>query len=112
LGEIEAHNLAEPGDVLVLQGVDLISNMGGISATIGRRQGELGAIVDGAVRDIDCRCRLGKSLSAPVSNVTLPGRRITAFAGCCSKLSFRKGGARCPHGKRAPHRVWLTLIRS
>src|SRR5271156_1259242 len=58
LSEIEAHNLAEPGDVLVLQGVDLISNMGGISATIGRRQGELGAIVDGAVRDIDCRCRL------------------------------------------------------
>ncbi len=53
LGEIEAHNLAAPGDVLVIQGVDLCSNLGGISATIGHRQGELGAIVDGGVRDID-----------------------------------------------------------
>jgi regulator of RNase E activity RraA len=53
LGEIEAHNLAEPGDVIVLQGVDLVSNLGGISATIGHRQGELGAIVDGGVRDVD-----------------------------------------------------------
>jgi regulator of RNase E activity RraA len=53
LGEIEAHNLAEPGDVIVLQGVDLCSNLGGISATIGHRQGELGAIVDGGVRDVD-----------------------------------------------------------
>src|SRR5581483_5243257 len=35
LGEIEAHNLAEPGDVLVVQGVDQVSNLGGISATIG-----------------------------------------------------------------------------
>ena len=40
LGEIEAHNLAEPGDVLVVQGVEQISNLGGLSATIGRRQGE------------------------------------------------------------------------
>lgn len=53
MAEIEAHNLAEPGDVLVLQGLDQISNMGGMSASIGRRQGQLGAIVDGAVRDID-----------------------------------------------------------
>ena len=28
LGEIEAHNLAEPGDVLVVQGVDQVSNLG------------------------------------------------------------------------------------
>lgn len=53
LGEIEAHNLAVPGDVLVIQGVDGISSMGAISASIGKRQGELGAIVDGSVRDID-----------------------------------------------------------
>ena len=51
LGEIEAHNLAELGDVLVVQGLEGISSMGGISAAIGRRQGEVGAIVDGAVRD-------------------------------------------------------------
>src|SRR5262249_11369158 len=52
LADSEAHNLAEPGDVLVVQGVWHISSMGGISATIGKRQGEAGAIVDGAVRDI------------------------------------------------------------
>jgi len=53
MAEIEAHNLAEPGDVLVLQGVDQVSNMGGMSASIGHRQGQIGAVVDGAVRDVD-----------------------------------------------------------
>jgi regulator of RNase E activity RraA len=53
LADIEAHNLAEAGDVLVIQGVAGISSMGGISAAVGRRQGEAGAVVDGAVRDID-----------------------------------------------------------
>ncbi len=52
-GETEAHNLAEPGDVLVIEGVMGCSNMGGQSATMGRRQGELGAIVDGTLRDPD-----------------------------------------------------------
>ncbi len=52
LGEIEAHNLAAAGDVLVIQGVEGISSMGAISASIGKRQGEAGAVVDGAVRDI------------------------------------------------------------
>ena len=53
LGEIEAHNLAEHGDVLVVQGVDQVSNLGGISSTIGHRQGEIGAVVDGGARDVD-----------------------------------------------------------
>jgi 4-hydroxy-4-methyl-2-oxoglutarate aldolase len=53
LADIEAHNLAQPGDVLVIQGVAGISSMGGISASVGKRQGEAGAVVDGAVRDID-----------------------------------------------------------
>jgi len=44
---------ALPGDVLVVQGVDQVSNMGGMSASIGRRQGQIGAIVDGGVCDID-----------------------------------------------------------
>jgi 4-hydroxy-4-methyl-2-oxoglutarate aldolase len=52
LGEIEAHNLAAAGDVLVIQGVEGVSSMGAISASIGKRQGEAGAVVDGAVRDI------------------------------------------------------------
>jgi regulator of RNase E activity RraA len=71
LGEIEAHNLAEAGDVIVLQGVDLCSNLGGISATIGRRQGELGAIVDGGVRDIDHSRDIGYPIwSKSVSPIT------------------------------------------
>ena len=52
-GETEAHNLAEPGDVLVIQGVMGCSNMGGQSATIAKRQGFIGAIVDATVRDPD-----------------------------------------------------------
>jgi regulator of RNase E activity RraA len=50
-GESEAHNLAEPGNVLVIEGVVGCSNMGGQSATVARRQGFIGAVVDGTVRD-------------------------------------------------------------
>jgi len=50
-GESEAHNLAEAGDVLVVEGVVECSNMGGQSATVARRQGFIGAVVDGTVRD-------------------------------------------------------------
>ncbi|MDQ5847673.1 MAG: RraA family protein [Pseudomonadota bacterium] len=71
LAEIEAHHLAEPGDVLVIQGVAGISSMGGISASVGKRQGEAGAIVDGAVRDADHSRRIGYPVwSAGVSPVT------------------------------------------
>jgi len=52
MAEFEAHNLATPGDVLVIQGVPNVSNMGGNSAQTGKRQGELGAIVQGGIRDI------------------------------------------------------------
>ena len=52
MAEFEAHNLAEDGDVLVIQGVSRVSNMGGISALTGKRQGERGAVVLGGVRDI------------------------------------------------------------
>jgi regulator of RNase E activity RraA len=52
MAEFEAHNLALPGDVLVIQGVANVSNMGGISAQTGKRQGEIGAVVMGGVRDI------------------------------------------------------------
>src|SRR6266508_2482919 len=51
MAEFEAHNLAQTGDVLVIQGVANVSNMGGISAQTGKRQGEIGAIVHGGVRD-------------------------------------------------------------
>jgi 4-hydroxy-4-methyl-2-oxoglutarate aldolase len=59
MAEFEAHNLAQPGDVLVCQGVRNISNMGGLSAHTGKRQGELGAIVHGGVRDIAHSRRIG-----------------------------------------------------
>jgi len=71
LGDIEAHNLAQPGDVLVIQGVDDISSMGSISATIGKRQGEVGAVVDGAVRDVDRARAIGYPMwSRSVSPLT------------------------------------------
>ena len=71
LAEIEAHNLAEPGDVLVIQGVGGISSMGGISASVGKRQGEAGAIVDGAVRDVDHSRTIGYPVwCAGVSPIT------------------------------------------
>ena len=52
LGEIEAHNLTEPGDVLVIEGVPGCSSLGGMAAEIGHREGQAGAVVDGGVRDI------------------------------------------------------------
>ena len=71
LGEIEAHNLTVPGDVLVIQGVAGASSVGGMSASIGKRQGELGAIVDGGVRDIAHSRKIGYPIwSRDVSPLT------------------------------------------
>jgi len=58
-GESEAHNLAEPGDVLVIEGVMGCSNMGGQSSTVAQRQGFIGAIVDGTLRDPDQHRAMG-----------------------------------------------------
>ena len=62
MAEFEAHNLAEDGDVLVISGVSGMSNMGGISALTGQRQGERGAIVMGGVRDV----RHSRSIGYPL----------------------------------------------
>jgi 4-hydroxy-4-methyl-2-oxoglutarate aldolase len=59
MAEFEAHNLAQPGDIVVIDGVAGISNMGGISAQTGKRQGESGAVVFGGVRDIGHSRRIG-----------------------------------------------------
>lgn len=71
LGDIEAHNLARPGDVLVVQGVEGISSLGGIAAAIARRQHEAGIVVDGAVRDLDSSRELGLPIwAADISPLT------------------------------------------
>jgi len=51
MGEQEAYNLAEPGDVVVIEGLLDISNMGGQSASLAHRSGCAGAIIDGSYRD-------------------------------------------------------------
>ncbi len=71
MAEFEAHNLATPGDVLVIQGVANISNMGGISALTGKRQGEVGAVVMGGVRDIAHSRKVGYPVwSSDITPVT------------------------------------------
>ncbi|MDB5805565.1 MAG: RraA family protein [Betaproteobacteria bacterium] len=71
LGDIEAHNLAVQGDIIVIQGVRDVSSMGGIMATIARRSGEIAAVVDGAVRDIDHSRGIGYPVwSSSVSPMT------------------------------------------
>jgi regulator of RNase E activity RraA len=71
MAEFEAHNLASPGDVLVVQGVAHMSNMGGISALTGKRQGEAGAIVMGGIRDVAHSRVVGYPMwSSEVSPVT------------------------------------------
>lgn len=57
--EVEAINQANPTDVLVIQGLEGISNMGGIMATIASRQKLSGAVVDGGVRDVGHSRKLG-----------------------------------------------------
>lgn len=52
MAEFEAHNLALEGDIVVIQGVAGVSNMGGISSQTGKRQGEAGAIIMGGIRDV------------------------------------------------------------
>lgn len=76
--EIEGINQGEAGDVLVIQGLRDISNMGGIMATLAQRQGMLGAVVDGAVRDVGQSRRIGFPVwSRDISPVTGKWRCVT-----------------------------------
>lgn len=76
--EVEGLHQAGPGDVLVIQGVREVSNMGGIMAHVARRQGVVGAVVDGAVRDVGYSRGLGFPIwSSDISPVTGKFRCIT-----------------------------------
>jgi len=59
MGEHEAYNLAEPGQVVVIEGLAEVSNMGGQSATLAHRSGLAGAVIDGAYRDPGASAGLG-----------------------------------------------------
>lgn len=59
MGETEAYNLAGAGDVVVIEGLTGVSNMGGQSATMAHRQGCAGAVIDGSFRDPDASRELG-----------------------------------------------------
>ena len=51
MGEHEAYNQAFAGDVVVIEGLQGVSNMGGQSATLAHRSGCAGAVIDGGFRD-------------------------------------------------------------
>lgn len=76
MAEFEAHNLAQPGDVLVIAGVAEVSNMGGISAQTGKRQGEAGAVVMGGIRDLAHSRRLNYPIWASDITPVTGKRRI------------------------------------
>jgi len=71
MAEMEAHNQASEGDILVIEGVEGLSNMGGISAMIAKRHGIAGAIVQGGIRDVGHSRKIGFPLwSTEISPVT------------------------------------------
>jgi 4-hydroxy-4-methyl-2-oxoglutarate aldolase len=79
MGETEAYNLAERGDVVVIEGLTGCSNMGGQSATIAHRQGCAGAVIDGSFRDPDASREVGFPIwSRGVTPITGKWRLETA----------------------------------
>lgn len=76
--EIEGIHQADPGDVLVIQGLRHISNMGGVMATTCHVQKLAGAVVDGGVRDVGQSRSLGFPIwSRDISPVTGKWRAVT-----------------------------------
>jgi 4-hydroxy-4-methyl-2-oxoglutarate aldolase len=76
--EVEGIHQADPGDVIVIQGLSDISNMGGIMATVAKRQQLAGAVVDGGVRDVGHSRRLSFPVwSKDVSPITGKWRCVT-----------------------------------
>lgn len=83
MSEIEAIHQTEPGDVLVIQDVPDVSNMGGIIATICTRQKLAGAVVDGGIRDV----QQSRALGFPVWS-----RHITPLTGKWRVISAEVNG--------------------
>lgn len=78
MAEVLTIAAAGSGDVLLIEGVQHVSNMGGLMATIATHQGLAGAVVDGAVRDVGQSRRLGFPVwSTDISPVTGKWRIIT-----------------------------------
>jgi len=78
MNELEGINQADPGDVLVIQGLPDVSNMGGMVSGIARGRGLVGAIVDGGVRDLGRSRKLGFPVwSTHVSPITGKYRCVT-----------------------------------
>lgn len=79
MGEHEAYNLAEPGDVVVIEGIAGVSNMGGQSAKVAHRAGCAGAVIDGSYRDPESSRELGFPIwSRGVTPITGKWRLQTA----------------------------------
>lgn len=58
--EREAYQIAEPGDVIVIDGGGIdISNMGGLSGHVAQAKGLAGNIVHGSIRDVETIRRIG-----------------------------------------------------
>jgi len=78
MAEVLAIAAASPGDVLLIEGVRHVSNMGGLMATIADHQQLAGAVVDGAVRDVEHSRTLGFPVwSTDISPITGKWRIIT-----------------------------------
>jgi 4-hydroxy-4-methyl-2-oxoglutarate aldolase len=76
--EVEGMHQAEPGDVLVIQGLGGISNMGGVMATTAYYHKLAGAVVDGGIRDAGQSRTLGFPIwSREISPVTGKWRAVT-----------------------------------
>jgi 4-hydroxy-4-methyl-2-oxoglutarate aldolase len=76
--EVEGINAGDPGDVLVIQGLRDTSNMGGIMASLAKRQQLAGAVVDGGVRDVGQSRRIGFPVwSRDISPITGKWRCVT-----------------------------------
>ena len=59
MAETEAYNLAERGDVVVIEGLVGMSNMGGQSVMMAHLKGCAGGVIDGSYRDPDASPELG-----------------------------------------------------